>query len=304
MAEGSTEATGLVYLHYEDHVPEFTLKVAFSGAVTVQEALESFAQSYAGTGSTLQDLRLRRAGPSATASPTLAPAALLPCGAPRGSDLIVSAALPPKPSAITSAPDITSGSVLLRATAASPLPTGAAPGAKVYAKEGSAIAASQAKMGENSYYYSVGKHAETAAAPASVEVPKPRAVLRADKKLPEQTFSSYSMMDGDKQAKVHVPLAGASELPEGAVTVDFRDRSFDLKVVTETKLLRLHVPILLEEISQRECSCRKRQGKLIIILAKKDPSKSWYELRKTKGIGDTEFSKIVPDGGESVLFTI
>jgi len=64
------------------------------------------------------------------------------------------------------------------------------------------------------------------------------------------------------------------------------------------------VPILLEEINQRACSCRKRQGKLIVILEKRDPSKSWYELRKTKGIGDTEYSKIVPDSGEAFEFCL
>ena len=53
-----------------------------------------------------------------------------------------------------------------------------------------------------------------------------------------------------------------------------------------------------------ECGCRVRAGKLIVRLAKRDGSKGWYELRKTKGVGDTEWHKLVPDAGESVVVTI
>ena len=113
------------------------------------------------------------------------------------------------------------------------------------------------------------------------------------------------MLDDEKQVKVHVPLAGAAALPAGAIECDFRERSFDLRVTHEGKRLRLHVPILGEEICPDKCSVKKRSsGKLIVVLAKKDESKGWYELRKTKGVGDTEYHKIVPDAGESVIFTV
>ena len=55
-----------------------------------------------------------------------------------------------------------------------------------------------------------------------------------------------------------------------------------------------------EQILAEKSSVKKRQGKLIVLLAKKDAEKGWYELRKTKGVGDSEYSKIVPDSGESV----
>ena len=42
----------------------------------------------------------------------------------------------------------------------------------------------------------------------------------------------------------------------------------------------------------------------MLTLAKRDASKPWWELRKTKGVGDTEYHKIVPDAGESVMFTL
>ena len=85
-----------------------------------------FAAAYAKkTGRTLQVSALRM---STERGRTLEPSAVLPCGIPSGSDLFVGGAQP----------------VL-------------APGdAPIYAKEGSKVAASQGKMGENSYYYRLG----------------------------------------------------------------------------------------------------------------------------------------------------
>ena len=104
--------------------------------------------------------------------------------------------------------------------------------------------------------------------------------------------------------QLHVPLAGAGALPQGAVVCTFRDRSFDLRVHTESKLLRLHVPILLEEINQHCCAVKRLAGKLVVSLAKRDAAKTWWELRKTKGVGETDFYKIVPDAGEEVVVTV
>ena len=118
------------------------------------------------------------------------------------------------------------------------------------------------------------------------------------------TITSYSMVDDGALCKVLIPFAGAGALAAGALTVDFRDRSFDLRAVSDGKVWRLHVPLLHEEINQHECGCRVRPGKLIVRLAKRDGSKGWYELRKTKGVGDTEWHKLVPDAGESVVVTI
>ena len=183
-------------------------------------------------------------------------------------------------------------------------PAAAAPPRTVYAQEGSAIAASQARAGENSYYYSVGKNRAAGGAADPAPPPKPRAVAAAPSRLPEATIPSYSMVDDGALCKVLIPFAGAGALAAGALTVDFRDRSFDLRAVADGKVWRLHVPLLHEEINQHECGCRVRPGKLIVRLAKRDGSKGWYELRKTKGVGDTEWHKLVPDAGESVVVTI
>ena len=92
------------------------------------EALVQFAAAYAKkTGRTLQVSALRM---STERGRTLEPTAVLPCGIPSGSDLFVGGAQPVLAPGATNAP--------------------------VYAKEGSKVAASQGKMGENSYYYRLG----------------------------------------------------------------------------------------------------------------------------------------------------
>ena len=35
-----------------------------------------------------------------------------------------------------------------------------------------------------------------------------------------------------------------------------------------------------------------------------DKEKGWYELLKTKGVGDSEYHKITPDNGEAVVFEL
>ena len=94
-----------------------------------------FAAAYAKkTGKTLQVSALRM---STERGRSLEPTAVLPCGIPSGSDLFVWGAQPVAPGAQD---------------------------APVYAKEGSKVAASQGKKGENSYYYSVGKNSGEEAA--------------------------------------------------------------------------------------------------------------------------------------------
>ena len=273
-----------LYLHDEEAPTPSTLKLVCAGAIPVHEALAKFATAHAASGGMKQ-----RPSPTLRTDEgrLLARSALLPCGLAHASDLFVCDG-PPVDAAAEAA-----------ATAAA-----AAPPRTVYAQEGSAIAASQARAGENSYYYSVGKNRAAGGAADPAPPPKPRAVAAAPSRLPEATIPSYSMVDDGALCKVLIPFAGAGALAAGALTVDFRDRSFDLRAVSDGKVWRLHVPLLHEEINQHECGCRVRPGKLIVRLAKRDGSKGWYELRKTKGVGDTEWHKLVPDAGESVVVTI
>ncbi|KAL3915458.1 MAG: hypothetical protein SGPRY_007211 [Prymnesium sp.] len=290
-----------VYLHFEQASPEFTLKLAYglsSSPWSVRQALSHFCEAYATTGSALPASKLSLAREDGVA---LSENALLPCGLPPGSDLFVHCPSQPtaaEPSALAAA------LTALRAAGREEEQVESNGPTRVFAKQGSAIAASQAKMGENSYYYSVGKvpgAASSAPPVAPVAVVK---VAADSKSLPEVTISSYSLIDDDAKVKIIIPMAGAASLPEGAISAVFRDRSFDLRVLKEGKCFRLHIPILLEEINQEACCCKKRQGKLLLVLEKRDPSKSWYELRKTKGIGDTEYHKIVPDSGDTFEFKL
>lgn len=114
----------------------------------MQAALDRFAQAYtSSTGATLaaNDLQLRD-----DCGTVFGGIALLPCGFPTGTDFFVSS------------DDVPSfGGGTTRTSDASVAPTAT----HVTAKEGSAIAASQAKMGEHSYYYSVGKAGDPARPP-------------------------------------------------------------------------------------------------------------------------------------------
>ena len=135
-----------------------------------------FAAAYAKkTGKTLQVSALRM---STERGRALEPTAVLPCGIPSGSDLFVGGAQP----------------VL-------------APGAQdapVYAKEGSKVAASQGKKGENSYYYSVGKNSGEEAAALKPDLRGTSAAPSAPK---EDTLASYSLSDesGVVKARRHHP---------------------------------------------------------------------------------------------------
>ena len=131
-----------------------------------------FAAAYAKkTGRTLQVSALRM---STERGRTLEPTAVLPCGIPSGSDLFVGGAQPVLAPGATDAP--------------------------VYAKEGSKVAASQGKMGENSYYYSVGKN-KGLPAEASIK-PDLRDISVAPAAVKEETLSSYQMIDDDGVVKV------------------------------------------------------------------------------------------------------
>ena len=213
-----------LYLNFEEAEPEHTMKLDMRAAAGLQvhEALRRFAEGYSSVG--VLSCNPARLQLSTGAGRVLGHGATLPCGLPHGTDLFVTRLAAGAPSAA--------------------MPAGApAAAAHVYAKEGSAIAASQEKMGENSYYYSVGKHTaqQSAAAPkahpgANAAPPPPRepAMTTAVQKgkLAEATIRSYSFMDDDAVAKVYVPIAGVNTLPAGAITCDFRDRSFDLRVRT------------------------------------------------------------------------
>jgi len=61
-------------------------------------------------------------------------------------------------------------------------------------------------------------------------MPERKAVTKLEVAPTEATISTFSFMDDDDVVKVHIPLPGASSLPVGSISCDFRERSFDLRV--------------------------------------------------------------------------
>ena len=238
---------------------------------TVRQALDSFALNYGGTLHELERSGLQLVDENGK---PFDDDAILPCGLPAGADAFVRSSKAPVQALEGQWP---AGTEAVHASAAhmataSAAPAGATPVATpaevaqkgVYAKPGSAIAASQAKMGENSYYYSVGRNRGTpGAAGTQIEPPAPpppklvpKAVRERTVELPEQTIARYSMLDDDSCCKVHIPLAGATNLAEGAVSCAFRQRSFDLRITTDDKCAAaiMHPPCS----DNVGCSCWRR----------------------------------------------
>jgi len=309
----------MVFLHFEDATPEFTLKFAAAGKpLTVREALGRFALAYGGTGYELSVASLSLCDEAGRA---LAADAVLPCGIAPDADAFVRSSTAPVAlpgdarAAAAAAAEAASTAAAHPAVFAASVPS--LPGSSaeelrkkgVTAIPGSKAAESQAKFGANSYYYAVGKHRTVdptgvVTPPVPVVPPQAKAVAVKPTKLAEATITSYSMIDDDDVIKVQVPLAGAGQLEEGAISAAFRIRSFDLRVTHENKSKRMHIPILCQEIDTEKCVVKKKAGKLIVVLKKKKADDHWYELRKTKGVGDSEYNKLIPDDGESTMFTL
>ena len=100
-----------------------------------------------------------------------------------------------------------------------------APGAQdapVYAKEGSKVAASQGRKGENSYYYSVGKNSGEEAAALKPDLRGTSAAPSAPK---EDTLASYSLSDESGVVKARLVRVGVRVGVRVRVRVRVRDES-------------------------------------------------------------------------------
>jgi hypothetical protein len=70
---------------------------------------------------------------------------------------------------------------------------------------------------------------------------------------------------------------GAGKLPQGTITCDFRERSFDLTAQTTTvDCFRLHVPILLETVLPEKCKIMVKPDKIVVSLKKAKDDFNWY----------------------------
>eukprot|EP00802_Teleaulax_amphioxeia_P005029 Tamp_05033.p3 GENE.Tamp_05033~~Tamp_05033.p3 ORF type:complete len:328 (-),score=103.38 Tamp_05033:1878-2861(-) len=150
-----------------------------------------------------------------------------------------------------------------------------------------AIQASQQGRKDKSYYYWAQK--PTHEAPAPREAPKQIRTreARQDELEHFKTVGSYSFEDDGPLVKVYIMMKGVGELPEEAIRSEFDVRSCCIKIMGYQGFNhRLQVPKLSEEIIPEECSVKKRKDSVLIKLAKKKRDHHWYELFKTKGIGE------------------
>jgi len=150
------------------------------------------------------------------------------------------------------------------------------------------IEASKTKARDKSYYY-WAQRTTAAEAPAPIEAPKQIRTrqARTEETTVFKTISSYSFVDDDNFVKVYVTMPGVGA--EGGATIEseFNTRSCCVRVLNYNGANhRLQVPKLSEEIEPAKSSVRANKDTLIIKLCKVKKDHHWYELHKTKGIGE------------------
>jgi hypothetical protein len=149
------------------------------------------------------------------------------------------------------------------------------------------IEASRIRAGDKSYYYWAQK--PTNEAPAPLEAPKQirKREAKEEEKLHFKTISSYSFEDDGGLVKVYISMPKIGDHDPAKIQSEFDVRTCCIKVMDYNGFNhRLQVPKLSEEIIPQECSVRARKDTLIVRLAKVKKDHHWYELHKTKGIGE------------------
>jgi len=90
--------------------------------------------------------------------------------------------------------------------------------------------------------------------------------------------------DPEGFVKVYVPLQGElEEVTIDNVEADFKSRSMTVTVSTPKALHRIHIPELSYPIVPKKCKTRvTKSRKLIISLAKLEPTQAWWALGATQ----------------------
>mmetsp|Transcript_55650 Transcript_55650/g.90132 ORF Transcript_55650/g.90132 Transcript_55650/m.90132 type:complete len:398 (+) Transcript_55650:79-1272(+) len=149
------------------------------------------------------------------------------------------------------------------------------------------VQASQQSRKEKSYYYWAQK--PTHETPAPREAPKQIRTreARQEELLHFKTVGSYSFEDDGGFVKVYILFKDIGALADESVVSEFDERSCCVKIMGYQGFNhRLQVPKLSEEIVPELSSVKKRKDSILIKLAKKKKDHHWYELFKTKGIGE------------------
>lgn len=186
-----------------------------------------------------------------------------------------------------------------------PLPTGASPSG--------ALASSQQKRGELSYYYAHGRNQQPlvskpqqVSAPASAPLNKEpiKNVVHTGapttfnaKQSPfgtninqYETITSYTWEDhNDDTVKVLVPLDGVGKLKPSEVRSQFGERSFELLIENYNgKSLRFACYKTHGFMKPDECKHIVRANRINLVLRKAKEKDIWFDLFKKRAIGDDD----------------
>ena len=155
---------------------------------------------------------------------------------------------------------------------------------------GSAIEASRMAAGDKSYYYWKRQVDPAEAAPkedAKVLAVRP---AKETEKVFYQTIAAYSFENDNPFVKVYIRLPNIGAHPRDKVTCEFKPRFLCFAVHEFGESLpnnwRLQVPLLSEEIDPTQCSVSIKGNTVILRMKKVKTDYHWYELHKTKGIGE------------------
>jgi hypothetical protein len=154
----------------------------------------------------------------------------------------------------------------------------------------SAIEASRIAAGDKSYYYWKRQIDPSEAAPqedAKVLAVRPP---KETEKVFYQTISAYSFENDNPFVKVYIRLPNIGAHPREKITTEFKSRFMCFAVHeygdSKPNNWRLQVPLLSEEIDPGQCTVSIKGNTAILRLKKVKVDYHWYELHKTKGIGE------------------
>jgi len=159
--------------------------------------------------------------------------------------------------------------------------------------EESVLRQSIAKNGRQSYYYA---HANEKALPmehryvyggepAKLETPEAGDIEPAPEAL--QTISKYSWADEGDFVCIYIgadgepeAIAAAGDGKSGQVSVEFGQRSLELRIAGDGKTHALIMRLLENEISPEECKHRVSAGKRVTLKLRKKRTLAWTRLVK------------------------
>ncbi|CAD7696511.1 unnamed protein product [Ostreobium quekettii] len=149
----------------------------------------------------------------------------------------------------------------------------------------SALEASLHSKKEHSYYYA---HQRRATGEEPAPAPVHRVIQRSAPQATDhvEAVFSYQFMDGDKVAKVYVPMDGVGNLSNDLIESSFTEKSMNLQIrgMKQNRTMQLAVAELDGEIVPEGCYHRKMANKVVVTLKKKPTEDghciSWRNLRK------------------------